>query len=330
MDSSLIQTFAVYALPVLFAITLHEAAHGYVAKHFGDNTTYLLGRVSAGTSREAPAEPVVILDDAAFAYTSSPVLTGVTGTVLPGEALALIGPNGSGKTTLLRGLLGMVRIIAGSLRVNGAAPGRAPRGSIGYVPQVADLDPSFPVTVLDVVLMGTYSRLVLDEPTSGIDPVARAELWEFLRRRRHEGVAVLASTHDLSEAEAYADRLLVLNRGRLVLQGPVEDVLGLAGGRWRLRLIGVAPDVDAWARRHDVELIGTGDTRLLVGSRDEVVRVGERVEAARERGGLGCQDVLRGPIRLEDVFTYAVTVGAASAVGTAGAAATSAEGRAAR
>ncbi len=185
---------------------------------------------------------------------------------------------------------------------------------------------------LDVVLacIGRPRALVLDEPTSGIDPVARAELWEFLRRRRHEGVAVLASTHDLSEAEAYADRLLVLNRGRLVLQGPVEDVLGLAGGRWRLRLIGVAPDVDAWARRHDVELIGTGDTRLLVGSRDEVVRVGERVEAARERGGLGCQDVLRGPIRLEDVFTYAVTVGAASAVGTAGAAATSAEGRAAR
>ena len=185
---------------------------------------------------------------------------------------------------------------------------------------------------LDVVLacIGRPRALVLDEPTSGIDPVARAELWEFLRRRRHEGVAVLASTHDLSEAEAYADRLLVLNRGRLVLQGPVEDVLGLAGGRWRLRLIGVAPDVDAWARRHDVELIGTGDTRLLVGSRDEVVRVGERVEAARERGKLGCQDVLRGPIRLEDVFTYAVTVGAASAVGTAGAAATSAEGRAAR
>ena len=86
-------------------------------------------RGSTGTSREAPAGPVVVLDDAAFAYTSSPVLTGVTGSVMPGEALALIGPNGSGKTTLLRGLLGMVRITAGSLRVNGAAPGRAPRAT---------------------------------------------------------------------------------------------------------------------------------------------------------------------------------------------------------
>lgn len=115
------------------------------------------------TSRvsRASSEPAVVLDDAAFAYNSRTVLSGVTGTVLAGEALALIGPNGSGKTTLLRGLLGMVRVAAGSLRVNGAAPGRAPRGSIGYVPQVADLDPSFPVTVLDVVLMGTYSRLGL-------------------------------------------------------------------------------------------------------------------------------------------------------------------------
>ena len=118
---------------------------------------------ASGVSRasRANSEPVVVLDDAAFAYNSRTVLTGVTGTVLAGEALALIGPNGSGKTTLLRGLLGMVRVAAGSLRVNGAAPGRAPRGSIGYVPQVADLDPSFPVTVLDVVLMGTYSRLGL-------------------------------------------------------------------------------------------------------------------------------------------------------------------------
>lgn len=51
MDSSLIQTVAVYALPVLLAITLHEAAHGYVARYFGDNTAYLLGRVSLNPVR---------------------------------------------------------------------------------------------------------------------------------------------------------------------------------------------------------------------------------------------------------------------------------------
>lgn len=44
--ANIIQTVAVYALPVLFAITLHEAAHGYVARHFGDNTAWSLGRVT--------------------------------------------------------------------------------------------------------------------------------------------------------------------------------------------------------------------------------------------------------------------------------------------
>ena len=160
-------------------------------------------RGSTGTSREAPAGPVVVLDDAAFAYTSSPVLTGVTGSVMPGEALALIGPNGSGKTTLLRGLLGMVRITAGSLRVNGAAPGRAPRGSIGYVPQVADLDPSFPVTVLDVVLMGTYSRLGLLRRPGRVE-----------RRRCREalasvGLSELASRHFGTLSGGQRQRVLV-------------------------------------------------------------------------------------------------------------------------
>jgi Zn-dependent protease len=44
--SNLIQTVSVYAIPVIFAITLHEAAHGYAAKHFGDNTAYMMGRVT--------------------------------------------------------------------------------------------------------------------------------------------------------------------------------------------------------------------------------------------------------------------------------------------
>lgn len=51
MEFNLVQTIAIYALPVIFAITLHEAAHGYVARHFGDNTAYMLGRVSLNPLR---------------------------------------------------------------------------------------------------------------------------------------------------------------------------------------------------------------------------------------------------------------------------------------
>jgi Zn-dependent protease len=51
MELNIVQQVAVYALPVVFAITLHEAAHGYVAKHYGDTTAYMLGRVSLNPLR---------------------------------------------------------------------------------------------------------------------------------------------------------------------------------------------------------------------------------------------------------------------------------------
>lgn len=51
MELNLVQVIAIYALPVIFAITLHEAAHGYVAKHFGDMTAYMEGRVSLNPLR---------------------------------------------------------------------------------------------------------------------------------------------------------------------------------------------------------------------------------------------------------------------------------------
>jgi len=51
MEFNLVQTIAIWALPVIFAITLHEAAHGYVARYFGDNTAYVLGRVSLNPLR---------------------------------------------------------------------------------------------------------------------------------------------------------------------------------------------------------------------------------------------------------------------------------------
>lgn len=66
MELNLFQTIAVYALPVIFAITLHEAAHGYVAKHFGDLTAYAAGRVSLNPLRHIDpvgtvALPLVLL-----------------------------------------------------------------------------------------------------------------------------------------------------------------------------------------------------------------------------------------------------------------------------
>ena len=61
MEFNLIQTLAIYALPVIFAITLHEAAHGYVARLFGDNTAYVLGRVSLNPVRHIDMVGTILL-----------------------------------------------------------------------------------------------------------------------------------------------------------------------------------------------------------------------------------------------------------------------------
>ncbi len=61
MEFNLVQTIAISALPVIFAITLHEAAHGYVAKLFGDNTAYALGRVSLNPLRHIDMVGTIIV-----------------------------------------------------------------------------------------------------------------------------------------------------------------------------------------------------------------------------------------------------------------------------
>ena len=73
--SNLVQTVAIYALPVLFAITLHEAAHGYVARHFGDMTAYAQGRISLNPARHIDLVgtilvPIAILIASKFAGAS--------------------------------------------------------------------------------------------------------------------------------------------------------------------------------------------------------------------------------------------------------------------
>ncbi|MCX7241778.1 MAG: site-2 protease family protein [Burkholderiales bacterium] len=71
----LIQTIALYALPVIFAITVHEAAHGYAARHFGDNTAWMLGRVSLNPFKHIDLFGTIVLPLLLIAL-SSPILFG--------------------------------------------------------------------------------------------------------------------------------------------------------------------------------------------------------------------------------------------------------------
>jgi len=99
-----------------------------------------------------PCEPLIRLRSAAFGYGARRVVSGIDLEIAPGRFLGIVGPNGSGKTTLFRGLLGLVPPLEGSCARTG-------RAVIGYVPQRESLDASFPLTVREVVEMGTYQRL---------------------------------------------------------------------------------------------------------------------------------------------------------------------------
>lgn len=107
----------------------------------------------AGSPLQASPSPVVEINGLNFSRGCDPVLENVCLTVEPGEFLAIVGPNGGGKTTLLRLLLGLLRPDSGSLRVFGLAPG-ARSGQVGYVPQFSTMNPAFPASVLELVLMG--------------------------------------------------------------------------------------------------------------------------------------------------------------------------------
>jgi manganese transport system ATP-binding protein len=97
--------------------------------------------------------------DLCVQYERVRALDGVNLTLSAGIALGIVGPNGSGKSTLLKTIAGLVLPAAGSVTVLGKRPRDLPPGTIGYVPQIEDVDWRFPASVRDVVAMGRYPRL---------------------------------------------------------------------------------------------------------------------------------------------------------------------------
>jgi ABC-2 type transport system ATP-binding protein len=190
---------------------------------------------------------------------------GVDLTVAPGEVVGLIGANGAGKTTLIRMLLGLLLPTAGQIRLFGEPPSRRTRARLGYVPQslglyedltvaenlafsaaafgsagadlegelaeqrdalVRDLPLGLRRRVAFAIALSHHpDLLVLDEPTSGVDPLQRARLWETIRATATDGAGVLVTTHHLSEAEQ-CDRLVVLANGRVAAAGTLAEVVG--------------------------------------------------------------------------------------------------------
>jgi ABC-2 type transport system ATP-binding protein len=183
----------------------------------------------------------------------------------PGEVVGLLGANGAGKTTLIRMLLGLLATSAGRVEVLGGRPDRAHRRRLGYLPQNLGLYRDLTAVENLAFIAGSYGvpaaalpdeltryadvlvgamplgaqrqlafiaalshspeMLLLDEPTSGVDALARASLWDTIRAQSEQGAGVLVTTHYMQEAQE-CDRLLLMSNGRLVAEGSEADLVG--------------------------------------------------------------------------------------------------------
>jgi zinc/manganese transport system ATP-binding protein len=90
--------------------------------------------------------------DLTLGYDRHPAVHHLDGVVAQGSLLALVGPNGAGKTTLLKGIVGLLSPLSGAIERN-----LSPR-AVAYLPQIAEIDRSFPIAVYDLVAMGLWRR----------------------------------------------------------------------------------------------------------------------------------------------------------------------------
>lgn len=148
--------------------------------------------------------------------------------------------------------------------------------------------------------IGKPALLVLDEPTSGVDPEGRALVWDFVRSLSAQGCAVLASTHDMAEAEAFADTLLVMANGKIRLQGAVANVLAALGGDRRLRVLNPQPEIAALIKESGLRSGYTGTSLAVVGSAEQITALAAKIESLSVGAAT---EILTGPVRLEDIFT---------------------------
>jgi energy-coupling factor transport system ATP-binding protein len=221
-----------------------RAAGGLLARAGG-----LLGRGATGES------PALSMRRVWHEIRDGPaILRGLDLQLRAGESVVLMGRNGAGKSTLLRHAAGLLEPTRGSVESDGRValllqnPGdyflhervdaEASHEALELV-GLADLGARHPRDLsggqrqrlaLAIVLGGEQpaSMLALDEPTRGMDRAAKRVLAGWLSARAAEGIAVIVATHDAEFAADFATRAVLLADGRVIADGPIEEVL--AGG----------------------------------------------------------------------------------------------------
>jgi ABC-2 type transport system ATP-binding protein len=122
-----------------------------------------------------------------------------------------------------------------------------------------------------MALVGKPDLVFLDEPTTGLDPSARRELWSLIRSLKAEGKTVLLTTHYLDEAEQLADDVAIMNKGHIVAHGTPKELISQYGGGTTIVLAGAgAKGLQALASRGIAASAEDGDALIRVPSAAEV------------------------------------------------------------
>ena len=202
---------------------------------------------------------LIVVEGLSFSYNrQNKVLDNVCFQVGNHEVVTVVGPNGGGKTTLFRLLIGMLKPDSGSIIINGKTPEQS-RGVLGYVPQHAGFDFSFPMTVIDVVLsgllkpIGFYSKKNRKQAEKALDDV---------------GLVLVQNNHisELSGGQAQRmliARALVSNKDILLLDEPTAHMDPEAGQNLNSLLKDLSREKTIITVSHDMDFVSRITERVF-------------------------------------------------------------------
>jgi lipooligosaccharide transport system ATP-binding protein len=202
-------------------------------------------------------------------YGTIKAVDGIDFAIAPGECFGFLGPNGAGKTTVMRIISCYLPPTSGMVTVFGADVTREPsaiKARLGVMPQEDNLDPDLSVFENLIVyaryfdipkkelqdrgrmnikeLSGGMKRrlllarslvngpeiLILDEPTTGLDPHSRRAVWEKLNKLKFNNTTLLLTTHYMEEAERLCDRVAIMDSGHIITIDTPQNLMQLHGG----------------------------------------------------------------------------------------------------
>jgi len=153
---------------------------------------------------------------------------------------------------------------------------------------------------LALSLVNNPEMLFLDEPTTGLDPQARRAVWEVIRELKKEGRSIMLTTHYLEEAEVLADRVAIMNKGKIAALGTPAEIIAQHGSGERLEFHGTEKLAD-YLRQHTSLKVGFDGNSLVN------IRIQEKHDIlvaleSMEDSGLDWTDLKTRKDSLEDVF----------------------------